>query len=89
VERFLNNKNWREDYKKVAEKQNILEYFACKYDENMVNLRYVKPEKKQQIRSFDKNLPLYHLAFYSKHVLGNEFWKKVLRYGNHGQLNLF
>lgn len=89
VERFLKNPNWRNDYKKVADKQTILDYFACKYDENMLHLKYVKPERKQQIRSLDKNLPLYHLAFYSKHKLGNEFWKKILRYGNNGQLDLF
>lgn len=89
VERFLSCKNWREEYRRNAQKQDILQYFSCKYDENMVNLKYVKPEQKQQIRSYDKNLPLYHLAFYSKHKLGNEFWKKVLRYGNNGQLDLF
>lgn len=40
------------------------------------------------VRSNEKNLPLYHLAFFSKHPRGYEFWNQVLKYGT-DQLSLF
>ena len=42
----------------------------------------------KQIRSQDKNLPLYHLAFFSRSQLGNKFWKEAKKYSN-DQLDLF
>jgi hypothetical protein len=42
----------------------------------------------KEIRSNEKNLPLYHLAFFSKHPRGYQFWDQVLKYGT-DQLSLF
>jgi hypothetical protein len=41
-----------------------------------------------EVRSDERNLPLYHLAFFSKHVQGYQFWKAARRYGT-DQLSLF
>ena len=43
--------------------------------------------KMKEVRSDEKNLPLYHLAFFSKHELGYKYWDEVLQYGT-DQLNL-
>jgi hypothetical protein len=37
-------------------------------------------EKTQLIRSTEKNLPLYRLAFFSRHALGEQFWKEAKKY---------
>ncbi|WP_428657618.1 three-Cys-motif partner protein TcmP [Runella sp.] len=89
IVKFLDNKDWRKELEKNPDKQNVMQFLSLNYDKNMVDLGYVKPTDKHQIRSDNKNLPLYHLAFYSKHKLGNEFWKKVQKYGQNQQLNLF
>ncbi len=40
------------------------------------------------IRSTERNLPLYRLAFYSRHALGEKFWKSAKKYSN-PQMSLF
>jgi hypothetical protein len=41
-----------------------------------------------QIRSNEKNLPLYYLSFYSKHPTGEKFFKEVQKRLN-SQLTMF
>jgi hypothetical protein len=41
-----------------------------------------------EVCSSEKNLPLYHLAFFSKHPRGYQFWKEACKYGTE-QLTLF
>ncbi len=81
IAKFIDNDRWREDYEKSKNKS-IIHFLGSKYDSNMSNLGYKEPAQKQEIRSNVKNLPLYHLAFYSKHGLGNEFWNKIKVYSN-------
>jgi three-Cys-motif partner protein len=38
-----------------------------------------------QIKWQQKNLPLYHLGFFSRHELGGKFWKEARRYGSDQQ----
>lgn len=81
ISKFIDNDMWRNDYEKSKNKS-IIHFLASKYDFNMSKLGYKEPPQKQEIRSNAKNLPLYHLAFYSKHSLGNEFWDKIKVYRN-------
>jgi len=37
-------------------------------------------EQAELIRSVEKNLPLYRLAFFSRNPLGARFWKEVTKY---------
>ncbi len=39
------------------------------------------------VRSIEKNLPLYHLAFFSRNELGRKFWKEARKYSD-DQLDL-
>ncbi|AUD04601.1 three-Cys-motif partner protein TcmP [Spirosoma pollinicola] len=89
VSHFLGNTNWREDLKKSPDKQNIVSFLATQYDKKMLNLGYLTPVDKQQIKTGLTNIPLYHLAFYSRHKLGNDFFLKVRHHGESMQLNLF
>jgi hypothetical protein len=40
-----------------------------------------------KVRTSEKRLPLYYLAFYSRHPLGLQFWKEVRKYST-DQLDL-
>lgn len=89
VDKFLGYDNWREEYRTSASDMNIITFCAMKYDQNMINLGYTEPALKEQIRSYERNLPLYHLAFYSRHELGNEFWGIIRKLRGSGQIELF
>jgi len=43
----------------------------------MGKLGYQKSKHMHQIRSNERNLPLYYLSFYSKNPRGVDFFKKV------------
>lgn len=88
IAQFINDENWREEFEERFKGRDFMRFLSQKYDENMVKLNYVSPTHKHPIRSNVRNLSLYHLAFYSKHPLGNEFWKKIRRYGTN-QTSLF
>ena len=60
-------------------------YLTSEFENQMMSIGYkffpeVTPKK--EIRSKEKNLPLYHLAFFSKSEKGIEFWKKGLKYSS-------
>lgn len=81
VDEFINDTSWRQPFKNgqlIA--KDFIKYLADKYDLNMQNLGYKEPEKKHLVRIQDINVPLYYLAFYSKHERGNDFYQKVEKY---------
>lgn len=39
----------------------------------------------KQVRSDEKNLPLYHLALFSRHPLAYKYWDDVLEYNSDQQ----
>lgn len=82
IDKFLGSKTWRKEFSLSLDKNKYL-FLSQKYDENMKAIGYEIPRDKQEIRSTTKNLPLYHLAFYSKHALGNAFWDKIKKYANY------
>jgi three-Cys-motif partner protein len=85
---FLDEKNWRPEFLKSGySAKDFTRYLSDKYDSKMKQLGYLEPPQKHRIQAFSTYLPLYYLAFYSKHERGNEFWGKVKGYGtNQGEL---
>lgn len=78
IAQFTGDDYWREEFMKYDNKQkDFIKYLADKYDQNMMNLGYIKPANKHLVRIASRNLPLYYLAFYTKHNRGNDFYKKV------------
>ena len=75
-------KNWREAFEKngTNNKKDFVKFLAEQYQENMVKLGYLENPLMHQIRSSEKNLPLYYLSFYSKHKRGIDFFKKIEKY---------
>lgn len=88
IENFTNDPRWRNTFSKFGSTgKEFIRFLAEKYDKNMMNLGYVKPANKHLVKSSNKNLPLYYLAFYSKHKRGNDFYKKVKQTAT-GQIEL-
>lgn len=81
VDLFIDDLSWREPFKKgdLAAKD-FIKFLAKKYDNNMQLLNYKEPVKKHLVKIDDINVPLYYLAFYSKHERGNDFYSKVEKY---------
>jgi len=80
IDDFLGLKNWRKRWKVAEQKgQNLVKFLADEFTNQMVKLGYRHEAINNfiSIRSDEKNLPLYYLAFYSRHPKGYDFWKKV------------
>lgn len=82
IDLFLSNTEWRALFqkKKIDNNEKFVKFLADEYKTNMENLGYKIEDTFHQIRSDDKNLPLYYLAFFSKHNLGNKFWSEIQKY---------
>lgn len=83
VDLFIGKNNWREPFKNMEISRNdFISYLSNMYDENMDRLGYkVKSEGlKPKVDAEEYNLALYYLAFYSKHELGNKFFKEIQKY---------
>jgi len=78
IAQFSGDNDWRKEFMSYENKQrDFIKYLADKYDQNMRELGYIKPANKHLVRIASRNLPLYYLAFYTKHNRGNDFYKKV------------
>jgi three-Cys-motif partner protein len=91
VEAFTGRPNWRDEWPQ-AEKlgENFGLFFIKQFCTSMADIgyKYTTAEDSVEIRSTEKNLPLYRLAFFSKHPLAHKFWGDVKKYST-PQLDLF
>lgn len=91
IDEFLGDRSWRPRWAASQLKRVDFRVFLAKeFASRMVDLGYMPAglESMKEVRSNEKNLPLYHLAFFSKHPRGYQFWDQVLKYGT-DQLSLF
>jgi len=91
IEEFLGLPGWREKWRIVeGEGTSFPRYLAEEYARQMETMGYLPApwDKMKQVRSGEKNLPLYRLASFSRHQLAYEFWDEVLRYSSN-QRTLF
>ena len=80
IDEFLGLEDWRERWTTTEQRgENLVKFLADEFTNQMVKLGYREEAINNfiSIRSDEKNLPLYYLAFYSRHIKGYEFWKKV------------
>lgn len=90
IAEYLGVNNWRELFEKdgMIYRKDFVKFLAEQYQEQMSKLGYQKTKHMHQIRSNEKNLPLYYLSFYSKHPTGEKFFKEVQKRIN-SQLTMF
>jgi three-Cys-motif partner protein len=85
VDEFLDLPDWRERWK-IAESQGgrFPRFLAEEYSGQMENLGYLRQpwDRMKEVRSDEKNLPLYRLALFSRHPLAYQYWDEVLKYSS-------
>lgn len=88
VARFTGNPYWRDDFTQNGyTDRDFARFLADQYDQSMRRLGYSPADNKERIEN-SIGMGIYYLAFYSKHPLGLEFFKKISK-GNSDQLELF
>ncbi|MEX2299558.1 MAG: three-Cys-motif partner protein TcmP [Bryobacterales bacterium] len=83
IDETLGNKEWRERWKAVGiRRKDFRPFLAGEFSKSMESLGYLKKplDRMKQVRSFDKNLPLYYLALFSRNETAFRFWDDVLKY---------
>ena len=88
VDEFLDLPDWRERWI-IAKSQRgrFPRFLAEEYSGQMQKLEYLPQswDRMKQVRSDEKNLPLYHLALFSRHPLAYKYWDEVLKYSSDQQ----
>ena len=79
IANYLGDNDWRQKFiiNERENKCNFVRFLALYYQNQMNKLGYKPVVQMHQIRSNIKNLPLYYLAFYSKHPTGHSFFKSI------------
>lgn len=85
VERFIGDPTWRERWA-AAERggSSPIRFLAQEYARAMATLGYLTTSLDQmiEVRTYDNNMRLYYLAFFSKKEKGYEFWREVQKYSS-------
>ncbi len=85
IDLFLGDRTWRVRWKDAKRQRgSIVEFLASEYSTRMARIGYLPMELDDMIkvRTTEKRLPLYYLAFFSKHDKGLEFWTQVKKYAS-------
>jgi three-Cys-motif partner protein len=85
VDHFLGDHAWRERWTEFQKSGHGFPLFlANEFEKRMFSLNYIKSSmgNRRAFKSDEKNLPLYHLAFFSKNPKGYKFWHQGLKYGS-------
>ncbi|MGF7077512.1 three-Cys-motif partner protein TcmP [Mucilaginibacter sp. 3215] len=90
---FLNDSSWRSDFSGDADMKNqsFTQFLSKRYKSNMIKLGYTQVADFHDVRykHNNKNVLLYHLAFFSKNPLGNKFWNIIRKQYTGDQQALF
>jgi three-Cys-motif partner protein len=82
IDNFLGVPEWREKWAGLPEPKSFPRFLAEMYAGQMRALGYLPVgfDRMKQVRSDVRNLPLYHLALFSRHQLAYKYWDEVLKY---------
>jgi three-Cys-motif partner protein len=83
VDKFLGSKNWRERWAAAQwDAIRFTRFLADEFTNSMSSLGYIPPPHytMKEVRSSEKNLPLYRLALFSRHERAYQYWQEVLKY---------
>jgi three-Cys-motif partner protein len=85
IDRLLGDASWRPRWDAArARGTSVVEFLAVEYSDRMASLGYLPMalDRMVKIRTHDRRLPLYYLAFYSRNERGLDFWEKVLTWSD-------
>ncbi len=83
IDNFLDDTSWRTRWTEYSKKDaSFVRFLGREFVEKMVGLEYKgkSRETMELVRSDENRLPLYHLAFFSRHEKGYDFWNKARKY---------
>jgi three-Cys-motif partner protein len=83
IDEALGNTEWRKRWKAVGvRRSDFRPFLAEEFSRSMQSLDYLKTplDRMKQVRSTERNLPLYHLALFSRNETAFKFWDDVLKY---------
>jgi three-Cys-motif partner protein len=83
IDRFLGDTAWRPSWETArGSGVSVVEFLAREYSARMASLGYLLMtlDEMVKVRTHDRRLPLYYLAFFSRNERGLDFWRQVLRY---------
>jgi len=85
VDRFLGGTQWRADWPSAKARGESIDVFLINmYGRAMEGLKYIYSgiSDTKLIRSDERKLPLYRLAFFSRHPVGKDFWGEAKKYSD-------
>lgn len=85
LDTFLGDRAWRDAWAERAEpKERFARFVIDQLGRRMADLgfHYDGPVDMKLIRSTNRNLRLYHLAFFSRHELGMKLWRQAMKSSN-------
>lgn len=79
IAKLIDCPNWREEFR--ASGETVVRFLLRKFDEAMTRLGYKssRDDLVHQVKIARKNVFLYSLVCYSRHELGQTFWRDTLR----------
>jgi hypothetical protein len=83
IDEFLGSADWRPRWATARwDAVKFSRFLADEFTRSMAALGYIPPPfyTMKEVRSHEKNLPLYHLALFSRHERAYKFWDQVLKY---------
>ena len=83
VDKFLGSDSWRERWATAQwDAVKFTRFLADEFTKSVATLGYIPPPHytMKEVRSLEKNLPLYRLALFSRHERAYQFWGQVLKY---------
>lgn len=83
IEDFTGANEWRQEWKTAESRgQEFGLFVADLFGRQMKAMKYIYNGLSDMmlVKSTDKNLPLYHLAFFSRHKKGADFWQEAKKY---------
>jgi len=81
IDLFLDSHDWRDRWESYKLKDDSFQRFlAREFEEKMLAIGYLKSHNNtKEFKIQEKNVTLYHLAFFSKSERGYDFWEKGVR----------
>jgi three-Cys-motif partner protein len=83
VDKFLGSSSWRNRWATAQwDAVKFTRFLADEFTKSMAGLGYIPPPHytMKEVRSHEKNLPLYRLALFSRHERAYRYWDEVLKY---------
>jgi three-Cys-motif partner protein len=85
---FFPDRSWQQEYEKAAATGKLRGNILLEaYKRGLANLEY-KYIRDHVLERNNRNVPLYHLIYASKHPRGTDFWDKITMRSSSGQLRM-